>query len=179
MVISPNIEIADDFFGDSQDFLRRYMLTVKHFDDNKSRRFKLFIDLRMACECILKAYVANFLMKEKTRKEAIISLKNYGHKIQPMAEDIKNFVAKEILNEFDPYVHQLDKLFVTFRYRVEAIVFREVNEQFYHQTVGSDPWLDALYDVIKKLIDDLNPYLQSHSRIISGTELYSKLINRS
>lgn len=49
---------ADDFFHDSLDFLHRYRITVEHFLGIKSKRMKLFLDLRMAAECILKAKIA-------------------------------------------------------------------------------------------------------------------------
>ena len=50
---SPNIEVANDFFHDCLDFLHRYRLTGDAFYAIKSKRLKLFLDLRMAAECVL------------------------------------------------------------------------------------------------------------------------------
>lgn len=63
-MVSPNVEVANDFFHDSLDFLHRYRLTVDAFYAIKSKRLKLFLDLRMAAECVLKAVAAYYLAED-------------------------------------------------------------------------------------------------------------------
>lgn len=170
-----NIEIANDFFHDSLDLLHRYRLTIDHFDSIKSKRFKLFLDLRMATECILKAYAAYFLMKELPRKEVINRVEGFGHKIKKMAEIVEGSVKNEVWEKFSPFVEQLEFLPVGLRYRLDGMDFRQVNEAFYYKTIGSNLWLNALHDATKKLADELNQYLVTHSRLLSGKELLDEI----
>ncbi len=174
LMTNPNIEVANDFFHDAEDFLNRYSLTVEHFYAIKSKRMKLFLDLRMGAECILKAYAAYFLMKDSPSGDVISRVKSYRHKIPQMVNDVKSFIPVEDWQRFEPYVEQLSALPVSLRYRLDGADFRQLNENFYYATVGSDLWLDSLQDAIRKLTKALDTHLISHSRILSGADLWEE-----
>ena len=175
MTVSPNIRVANDFFHDSLDFLHRYRITVEHLFAVKSKRLKLFLDLRMAAECILKAYSAYFNMKELSRDKVVREVERHSHKIGEMAAVVSPSVDAGIWNLFKPFVGPLDSLPVGLRYRLDGTDFREMNEIFYYETVGSDTWLDALHDAIKQLAVNLDKELQTHSRVVSVREIMSEL----
>lgn len=169
------IGVANDFFHDSLDFLHRYRLTVNAFYAIKSQRLKLFLDLRMAAECVMKAYVAYFLPAETSRKDAIQQVEKYSHKIKKLAAETKAHILPDLWDELEPFIEQLDALPVGLRYRLDGSDFRNLNEEFYYATVGDDDWLDQLHDTLKKVVESLNKTLSSHSRIISGAELIETL----
>lgn len=174
LMTNANIEVANDFFHDAEDFLNRYSLTVEHFYAIKSKRMKLFLDLRMGAECILKAYAAYFLMKDSPRGDVISRVESYRHKIPQMVNDVKSFIPVYEWQRFEPYVEQLSALPVSLRYRLDGADFRQMNENFYYATVGSDLWLDSLQDAIRELTKALNTHLVSHSRILSGADLWEE-----
>jgi hypothetical protein len=163
-----NVEIANDFFHDAEDLLHRYRLTVEHFTAIKSKRMKLFLDLRMGAECILKAYAAYFLMEGTLRAEVIHRVEGYKHNIPRMADDVKSKAPAGEWQRFEPFVEQLSTLPVSLRYRLDGNDFREMNEEFYYDTVGSDLWLDSLHGATQGLKNALNPHLVSHSRTVSS-----------
>jgi hypothetical protein len=173
---SPNIEIANDFFHDCLDFLHRYRLTGDAFYAIKSKRLKLFLDLRMAAECVLKAVIAYHLAPQTTRDSVICHVERFSHKICKLAADAQAQLEPETWSGIAPFIEALDALPVGLRYRLDGSDFRELNEEFYYATVGSDEWLDQLYSAVKLVADSLNVKLQSHSRVISGSELLKELL---
>jgi hypothetical protein len=170
-----NVEIANDFFHDAGDLLHRYHLTVDHFYKIKSKRLKLFLDLRMAAECILKAYPAYFLMDGARREEVIRRVEAYGHNVKKISTDVQPTISPELWAVFDHFVEQLAVLPVGLRYRLDGADFRELNEDFYYETVGSDSWMEALHDAVRGLREALNGHLVGHSRILSGDDLWEEL----
>jgi hypothetical protein len=176
MTVPPNIRVANDFFHDSLDFLHRYQITVEHFFAIKSKRLKLFLDLRMAAECILKAYSAYFYMRELSRDKVIQKVEKHSHKIGEMAAIVRPCVEPSIWERFNQFVESLNCLPVGLRYQLDGADFRQVNEDFYYETVGSDAWLDALHDAIKLLADTLGKQLQTHSRVVTVNEIMSELM---
>ncbi len=175
LMANANVEVANDFFHDAEDLLHRYRLTVDYFYAVKSKRMKLFLDLRMGAECILKAYAAYFLMAAAPRVEVIHRVESYKHNILRMADDVKLTVPAGEWQRFEPFVQQLSSLPVGLRYRLDGADFREMYEEFYYVTVGSDLWLDALHDATQGLTNALNTHLASHSRIISGADLWAAI----
>jgi hypothetical protein len=172
----PNIYVANDFYHDCVDLLQRYKLTIDQFYSVRSKRLKTFIDLRIASECVLKAYIAYFSLKDLDRETVINKVESYKHHIGRMAEEVVKYVTGENWTRFLPFVQQLDALPVGLRYRIDVFDFRKIKEEFYYQTVGSDDWLNNLHDALKAISDELNLQLNYHSKIISGAELRGKLL---
>lgn len=118
-------------------------------------------------------------MKDLAREEAIAQVEGYGHKIKKMTEVVASSVTQVTWQEFSPYIDQLNHLPVGLRYRLDGVDFREVNEELYYKTIGSDRWLDGLHSAVKKLTDELNQHLVSHSRVVSGNELREEIMTPS
>ncbi|WP_330114359.1 hypothetical protein SA496_20150 [Pseudomonas sp. JS3066] len=173
---SPSVEIANDFFHDCQDFLHRYRLTVESFYAVKSKRMKLFLDLRMAAECLMKAYLAYNVSPKLSRRETIGKIEKYSHKINKLATDVKGHIDASLWAKIEPFVQPLNALPVGLRYRLDGYDFRELNEEFYYSTVGSDDWLNALHAAIAESAEGLNKKLQNHSRIVTIEELLPELL---
>ncbi len=87
---------------------------------------------------------------------------------------MKSFIPVDEWLRFEPFVEQLSALPVSLRYRLDGADFRQMNEDFYYATVGSDLWLDSLQDAIQELTKALNAHLVSHSRILSGADLWEE-----
>lgn len=175
-MVSPNVEVANDFFHDCLDFLHRYRLTVEAFYAIKSKRLKLFLDLRMAAECVLKAVAAYNLAEDTSREAVIRHVERFSHKIAKLAVGTQACLEPETWASLEPFIEKLDALPVGLRYRLDGSDFRELNEEFYYATAGSDEWLDQLYSAVKLVSDSLNMKLQGHSRLISGAELLEELL---
>jgi hypothetical protein len=60
---SPSISVANDFVNTCLDYLHRHRITKENLQTVKLRRLKLYLDLRISAECVLKAYSAYFLEK--------------------------------------------------------------------------------------------------------------------
>lgn len=174
---SPNIEIANNYYHDSQDCLHRYQLTYDSLFEIKSQRFKIFIDLRMAAECVMKAYAVYFLPAETTREEVIDKARKYSHNINKLSGSIKEHLTEELWAKLEPFIQQLGKLPVGLRYRLDGSDFREINEDLYYKTVGSDDWLKSLHETLTAVAESLNVKLQSHSTITSSAETLPRLID--
>lgn len=167
----PNVEVANDFFHDGMDFLCRYQITKDDFHVVRSRRLKLFLDLRMAAECVLKATVAYHMPVETGRDQLIKLIENYKHKIGNLALHVKEKVEVCKWAVFEPFVMNLDALPVGLRYRLDGRDFRESDEDLYYSTIGMDGWLEQLHDAIELLAYSLDKKLQSSSRIIASREI--------
>lgn len=171
-----SLDVACDFFHDSEDLLQRYKLTIEHFHAVRSKRLKCFVDLRMAAECILKAHAAYYLMQSLDRKEVIRRLEKYSHHVKQMSDEVGQFIAEEKWLVLYPFIEQLDQLPVGLRYRLDVFDFRDENEDFYYQTVGSDDWLDNLHDAIAAVAEDFNVQLATHDRIVTGEDVWQELM---
>lgn len=130
----------------------------------------------MTAECVLKALIACHLPQETSREEAIKKVEGYSHKMTKLATDAKAHVETDKWAAIDAFIDQLDALPIGLRYQLDENDFRELNEDFYYATVGSDDWLEQLHDAVKVVADSLDSKLQSHSRILSGDELFEELM---
>lgn len=168
--------VASDYYHDANDFLQRYSLTVDNFYATKSKRFKLFVDLRMAAECALKAYIVYHTCSELCRKDVISKAEGYKHVIKNMREDAGPFLDEILFTPLDKFFFDLDKLPVGLRYRLDGMDYREANEDFYYQTIGDDDWLDGLHSQLIKITSDIGNKLAGHTRIVPSSELYEELL---
>lgn len=185
--MKPHVEIANNYFQDCEDFLHRYRLTQEHFTSLKSRRFKLFIDLRMALECALKAHVVYLQMVDLSRKDIIDKVCSYQHNISKLNELVDGSLPQTLLENLCSISRELSALHVGLRYDLDQMDFRYAKEDLYYQTVGSDTWLIRLYDVTNELGDLISRNLQAHSGIVSVEDLmncaldptYNKTLKRN
>lgn len=171
--------VASDYYHDAEDFLHRYRLTVDHFYAVKSKRFKLFVDLRMAAECALKSCIVYNTCKGISRKDVVAKVEGYSHSINKIRRDAEPFLDKVQFSSLDKFLTDLDDLKVGLRYRLDGMDFREINEDFYYKTIGDDDWLDGLHGSIRLVSMDVGKKLSSHSRIVPSGELLNEILQPS
>lgn len=170
-----SLDVACDFFHDTEDLLQRYKLTIEHFYAVRSKRLKCFVDLRMAAECMLKAHAAYYLMQDLDREQVIKKVEKIGHRVKHMGDAVEQFIDAAKWDALRPFIEQLEHLPVGLRYRLDVFDFRDENEERYYQTVGSDQWLDDLHDAIAAVAEDFNEQLATHDRILTGEEVWQAL----
>lgn len=169
------LEIADSFFQDSMDFLARYRLTKDLFWSIKSRRFKLFIDLRMAYECSLKAFIAYFTEDLHGRQLIIRRVESYRHNIDRLFKDVSPFISEELVRKGQHLNAKLSLLPVSLRYHLDGRDFLEAKEEDYYSSIGQDSWMEDFAEYVKALLSMIDEKLQVNSSIVSGNELWDIL----
>lgn len=166
------LEVADSFFRDSQDFLFRYKETWEHFSPIKSRRYKLFIDLRFAYECILKAHLAYSAEDLASRKCIIRKIQSYNHNIDRLFSDLVPFLPKDFEQKGHNLNMKIALLPVSLRYYLDGRDFLEAREEHYYSTIGQDSWMEQFVEFVKALVRLLDEKLQAHSKIVSWRETW-------
>ena len=176
-----NKDLSNHFFHDAKDFLHRYDTLKESYTATTvaSQRAKLFIDLRFALECILKSLIAYYNSTETPPK---------NHKINELLGKIDNKqrIPNCSFTFFKDNKRILDEdLNVSLRYRGETWALKngtstQNNKQRngqgnYYATIGSEDWLDDLEKHIRKVCDQHNTTLQSHSAVVSGTDIKDKI----
>lgn len=88
--------IAESYLHDAQDFVKRFDLLWEEML-HKSGRIKSFIDLLMACECVLKAHVA--MTREHEQPDIVYrDIRKAGHNIEKLA-GMANWMSSRIIYE--------------------------------------------------------------------------------
>ena len=170
-MVAPNVEVANDFLHDACDYLHRYRLTEEHFYAVKSKRLKLFLDLRMAAECIMKAHASYFRMDGLSRREIVRKVLGYGHNLSALSVDLDAGECAYGWPKLKPFIDKLNQLPVGLRYRLDGSDFREVEEHLYYETIGCDPWMKDLENALLEMRDALNEILVKHSGFVSVEDL--------
>jgi hypothetical protein len=170
-MVAPNIEVSNDFFHDACDYLHRYRLTEEHFYAVKSKRLKLFLDLRMAAECIMKAHASYFRMAGLSRQEIVRKVESFRHNLSALAGYLDVGECAEGWPKLKPFIEKLNQLPVDLRYRLDGSDFRMVEEVLYYETIGCDPWMKGLENVLLEMRNALNETLVKHSGFVSVEDL--------
>ena len=166
------LEIADSFFRDSMDFLVRYRLTRNLFSPIRSRRFKLFIDLRIAYECILKANLAYFAEDSDNRQLIIRRVESYRHDINRLFKDVSPFLSEDLVRKGQHLNVKLSLLPVSLRYCLDGRDFFEAKEEDYFSSIGQDSWMEDFAKYVKTLLSMIDEKLQGNSNVVSSNELW-------
>lgn len=172
------LEIANSFFLDARDLLTRYRLTSEYFSAIKSRRVKLFVDLRLAYECILKAHLAYFDEQSSDRKMLIRKVESFRHDVGRLLGDIIPFLPEHLGLRGQLLNKELALLPISLRYYLDVCDFLEAKNDHYYVTIGRDSWMEGFAEFVIVLIDQMNKILQSHSRIVGGDELWDAMIDQ-
>lgn len=158
---------------DASELLRRYGLLVDEFEDSHNGRSKLFVDLLMAYECILKAIITHFDSEMDVRK-LHKRLRVYGHNVVKM----KDMLPAEVPNSLKlRHPKELSDAFlkkclrVDLRYAIESYWFREANEEEYYATVSSYRWITEFARLIDDLICWSRNSVLAEPKIVSGSSL--------
>ena len=169
--------VANDFFKDGTELLSRYKLVFEKQFAIKSWRLKCFIDLRMSCECFLKALAAYHEDKDLERKAVIQKVEAYRHDVKKLAQDISGHLSADLWEELQPYTEALNGLPVGLRYALDGYDFITAREDEYYATIGSDDWLDSFYEALIKTQGVLNEKLQQHSGVYSASAYLEDILN--
>lgn len=169
-----NVEVAQDFFEDASDLLLRFDLTFDDFSPIKTRRFKSFVDLRLAYECILKAVVAYRQPRDMERKALIAVVERYKHNISLL----ENAILSTDSDRFGVEARgaELDQLPIGLRYALDGKDFREAKEIEYCQTIGSDLWLHRLLIYIAGVRDAFCAALGKEGGIVQSGDISIKML---
>ena len=142
-----NKQIAQEFFVDSGDYLKRYH-TLKEHQTHIGNKSKLLIDLLFSIECSLKALI--FLESIVDEKETYKKIKTHD------LVTLTNIITSVTLAELKEILKQdLDGISVSARYTLDAnIHFRNLSgifDEFYYSTIGNPAWLDKIYSCASNL----------------------------
>jgi hypothetical protein len=147
--------LAQHFFLDALDLHFRFRA---HWDDQprKSSRVKSFLDLMMACECLLKAQCIMARIP-LPMIQAYAEVKALGHDIHKLS-----LSAEEV---FPSPVHKRARQYFGFfsvglRYSVDAHEYffpvggyQRTNRKSYGSTLGDTNWMHAAENVVSELIE--------------------------
>lgn len=176
-IIKPtHVDVADHYYKDAVDFLHRFILCWEseryNFQAVKSKRFKAFIDLRMALECSLKSICSYKIHHELSGEELVGRMRKYSHFIARSAADIFELLSVDVAAWLKITAKLCDEnLPVDIRYRFDAFDFRSNDEELYYQTIGDDFWLITFYEKTKEFTSYIGGELSKESRVISSADL--------
>ena len=160
-----NLSIADDYFHDSEDLLKRYNLTEEFFKNTKSKRMKLFVDLRIAYECVLKSIFVYFYETDADRKEISKAVLKMSHDLLKLESEVKKKLSPALQVEIDHFSNDLKQLPIGLRYRLDVMDFLDAREDLYRLTIGDDDWLSRYYELIKSLTEFVDRKLSAESAV--------------
>lgn len=147
--------LAQHFYLDALDLYERFHA---HWESQprKSSRVKSFIDLRMACECMLKAKCV-VARQHLPLFEAYKEVKDLGHRIQNLASQAQR-AQSSTANE--RAVEYFDRFGVGLRYSVDAYeyffpVARRLRDgrRSYASTLGDADWMNEAKAVVVELLE--------------------------
>ncbi len=174
-----HVQVADHFYNDAIDLHARYIVCEAsenpEFYSIKSRRFKCFVDLRMAMESALKSVVVHCCHSDMKGKKLVKKVQKYSHHIDKLIIKALEHLPKDLHDKTRILCVELDKLPVGLRYRLDGMYFKEMNEKLYYKTVGSDAWMENTSSTIKSIADFIGKELNKESRILSGEALREEL----
>lgn len=149
--------IAEDFWRDARDFLKRFDFMREH-SSAQSERVKNFVDLRMACECVLKSHA----LLSSHGSEAVVykAVRGANHDIEKLSK-LCSYMPDRIL--YDEVAVKFSGLAVELRYSLEAThafyawkIVEGSSGIDYGATLGSAVWLNSLHENIVQLISSIN-----------------------
>ena len=173
---SPTSKMIGTYFHqDSKELCERFKYCwdaqEQTFDIIKSKRFKLFIDLRVALECTLKSIISFSNLSEYSGKELITKIRKYSHNIDRMIPDCKEHIPSEYQSWLNQVANELNKLPVSLRYYLDADDFLSIKNTLYYQTIGSDKWLKTLLENIININNIIEAKYFERPKLLGGKEL--------
>jgi hypothetical protein len=175
--------VAARFADDARDYLARFQCTFYsvrfEFQVVKSRRAKTYTDLRLAVEALLKAFVALRQPYSSGGKKLVSSIERGGHKLLPLSERASNLWKISISGDLLGLLRDCDELPIGLRYTLDAWDFREVREDIYYRTIGSDAWMKRLEVEVAATSKRLDQILGRRSRVLSGKELFAQMMGEN
>jgi len=169
------MEIAGKFSTDAFDYFTRFRCSFYSseydFQSIKSRRCKAFTDLRLALECVLKAYIALRQPFSSGGKELIDSVESHKHNIKKLLQEALSLWKINLDPEIEKVILECSELNMGIRYAFDAFDFREVNQDLYYRTIGSDSWIIKLRDTVELLIKRQHSILNKRSKVVCAADI--------
>ena len=170
-----HIEVANHFYHDSVDLLKRYEHCIESefpdFSSLKSRRMKCFIDLRMAMESALKSVASYYCHSNLKGEKLIRKVEGYRHHMDKLKPAAQPYLPAEIVERVSSVCDQLQSLPVGLRYRLDVMDFISNREDEYYNTIGSDTWMSSTARTVWGVSKFIGKELNKESRIIDVDEL--------
>lgn len=153
--------IAHHYTEDARDFVERFDLLWEN-QLHKTGRIKSFVDLLMACECVLKAHVMLGRSSDDPR-EVYKEIRKASHQIGPLAKAAVFLTDRSI---YDELARRLDNFSVLIRYSLDAYetffpsyIERHEAKLNYSHTIGNSPWVLEVRALIVPLLDSVSDEL--------------------
>ena len=144
------IELAGFYVEDAFDFYRRFKFTFYSeqvdFQGVKSRRSKVYVDLRMAVEALLKAVICLRSPRGLAGKPLVKTIRKHSHNITTLKEEAFRGIALQ--TRYSDAVDKCSTAPVDLRYQFDAMNFRSGDDREYYDTIGSDAWLKTLEEFV-------------------------------
>jgi hypothetical protein len=151
--------LAECYYLDALDFMGRFDVFHEK-QQHKAGRIKSFIDLLMACECVLKSHCI-LSLQYKSIADAYKQVRSYQHNIGKLAD------AATLLERRDSYTEIAKKLgpfSVELRYSLDAYdAFfpiahsNKTTKHSFSKTVGCSVWLSRVRQIVQELINAVTP----------------------
>ena len=152
--------VANCYTRDGSDLLEVFRMGWESDRNNRSYRSKLFINLRMAVECYLKALVITYSDKAETPEDAYKAARKASHKLVDLLAEVQTrsgWNKRYFRRSSDAFITQVDDMKVGLRYEVDMVAEfskETFEEQFLDSgpmsgTIGSDEWMLSLYEHAK------------------------------
>jgi hypothetical protein len=146
--------LAQHYFLDALDFHQRF-LTYWESAPRESSRVKSFIDLLMACECMLKSQCI-IAYNAEPLSSAYERVKNLGHNIEKLSRNAEITFPSQAHEQARTY---FGKFPVGLRYSVDTYHFffpiigsPPQNGLSYAHTLGNSIWMHQAEETVKALI---------------------------
>lgn len=168
-----NKEQACSFLQDSRGYLSRYKLMEDTiWETSRFNRFKSYIDLRTALECVQKSATALYIHDSLEGEVLYKKFTSYSHRVDKTHDilieklDMPSFITSEMEN--------IKQLPYAVKYTLDGVMFYDAYEDLYYKTIGSDCWMDALYESIETLINIVSTKI-GPSEIINSSDMFEEL----
>lgn len=147
--------IADHYKRDASDFLERFDI-LWEAQLHKTGRIKSFVELLLACECILKCHIV-LQEIEGDPRTVYKKVRHIGHNIGALAKEAKYLKDETSYAEIES---RLGPFSVLVRYSLDAYetFFPSALERSdapinHSATIGNNPWVLASRDLVASVIE--------------------------
>jgi len=149
--------VAGCYVRDGCDLLEVFLAGWNSERNNRSYRAKLFINLRLAVECYLKALVITYSENAESPEDAYKAARKSSHKLACLLAEVQSR-SKRTKRYFrkaaDKFIAEFDAMKVVLRYEVDmAAEFSKetFEDQFFgtgpmSSTIASDKWMLSAYE---------------------------------
>lgn len=171
--------IAHAFLRDADDLLEMSECAWESARDNRSYRSKIFMNLRMAYECVLKSLIVAYSKQNESPEDAYDKARKAAHKLATLLAEAKNRSGKRrslFSKSSDARIRLIDTMKVGLRYEIDLVAAfgSESVEQDILQsgpmssTIGSGDWMIATMTDVGSVIERARKVLRKRFKRHSG-----------